>query len=527
MKKEITPNQLIFPGASEYEDAIALGKTSFKTLNLTFEMSDPNMRLWTFGAGQFAVAFKAKMKNKYYAVRCFQHATEKGIAKYKILSNYLKKKTIPWLSSFEYFDNEIIVGDKEYPVLLMDWVEGVDMHEFISENLYSNYWLLQLQKALVSLSLDLEKEGIGHGDIQKGNVIVVKDKGALKLKLIDYDGMYVADMAGDESIELGKPDLQHPKRDKTFFNEKMDRFSIWLILTAIEALKYDKILWDRISDGGFNDESNFIFSFNDLNSTIHSLVFTKLSQSTHDSVKEYTSIFIKLCNEDINKISQPELLKSVKEEKLVKDKNTNEVVEKSNSSFSVEKKVKGFKDLQDLLNAGLLTQEEFDKITKVSETPASSTSSESSKKTGKDFDVKDKRDQNVSKKKESKKGGKEFDVKDKDVISNSEKLVSAVKLKNMFGGLFVITSILSLFLFFSYSDKMTDFSSSKRQNKTLVNEVSSLESSLDYWKSKYYSMEKSRDYWNSEYYSKEKRVDYLENWINSRYCYNRQMCNCY
>ena len=64
----------------------------------------------------------------------------------------------------------------------------------------------------------------------------------------------------------------------------MDRFSIWLILTAIEALKYDKSLWDRISDGGFNDESNFIFSFNDLNNTINSKVFAKLSQSTHDSV---------------------------------------------------------------------------------------------------------------------------------------------------------------------------------------------------------------------------------------------------
>ena len=529
MKKEITPNQLIYPGASEYEDAIALGKKSFKTLNLTFEMSDPNMRLWTFGAGQFAVAFKAKMKNKYYAVRCFQHATEKGIAKYKILSNYLKKKKIPWLSSFQYFDNEIIVGDKEYPVLLMDWVEGVDMHEFITENLYSNYWLLQLQKALVSLSLDLEKEGIGHGDIQKGNVVVVKDKGALKLKLIDYDGMYVADMAGDESIELGKPDVQHPKRDKTFFNEKMDRFSIWLILTAIEALKYDKSLWDRISDGGFNDESNFIFSFNDLNNTINSKVFAKLSQSTHDSVKEYAGIFIKLCNEDINKISQPELFKSVKKEKIA-----NEVIEKSSSSVSIDKKVKGFKDLQDLVNAGLLTQQEFDKITKLSETPASSTSSDSfikvsksdnitsSKKTGKEFDVQDKIDQNVSKKKKSKKGGKEFDVEDKDVISNSEKLVRAVKLKNMFAGLFVITLMLSLFLFFSYSGSMSAFASSKRQNKTLVNEVSSLNKKLDSMTSSRDSWRAKSNSWESKYYSRKKRVTYLENWIDDHHCYNER-----
>ena len=40
----------------------------------------------------------------------------------------------------------------------MDWVEGSDIHEFISDNLHSNYWLLNLQKALVKLSVDLKKE---------------------------------------------------------------------------------------------------------------------------------------------------------------------------------------------------------------------------------------------------------------------------------------------------------------------------------------------------------------------------------
>ena len=118
MKTPKKPNQLSFPTASDYENAISLGKKSFSTLDLTFEMSDPKIRLWTFGAGQFAVAFKAKIKNKYYAVRCFQHATKKGLAKYEILSNYLKNKKLPWLSSFVYYDNEILINDKKYPVLL-------------------------------------------------------------------------------------------------------------------------------------------------------------------------------------------------------------------------------------------------------------------------------------------------------------------------------------------------------------------------------------------------------------------------
>ena len=84
-----------------------------KTLfNLEFEFSNPSPRIWTFGVGQFAVVFKAKIDGEYYAIRCFQHATKKGLEKYSVLSDYFKRKKIPWLSKFAYYDNEIIVGVK-------------------------------------------------------------------------------------------------------------------------------------------------------------------------------------------------------------------------------------------------------------------------------------------------------------------------------------------------------------------------------------------------------------------------------
>ena len=140
-----------FSSVTEYEDAVSLQSKSFKKLDIEFELSNPKAGIWTFGSGQFAVVFKGKIDGENYAIRCFQHSTEQGLKNYATLSEYLKKKNFPWLSKFVYHDNEIIVGGKTYPVLVMDWVEGLDIHNFITANLNSNYWLLELQKSLITL----------------------------------------------------------------------------------------------------------------------------------------------------------------------------------------------------------------------------------------------------------------------------------------------------------------------------------------------------------------------------------------
>lgn len=487
-----------FPSVAEYEDAISLGKKSFKTLDLEFEYSNTSARIWTYGAGQFAVVFKAKIDGDYYAIRCFQHATKKGLEKYSVLSDYFKTEKMSWLSEFAYYDNEIIVGSKKYPVLVMDWVEGIDIHDFITENLHSNYWLLQLQKSLISLSDNLEKKGIGHGDFQKGNVIVIKEKNKITLKLIDYDGMFVTPMSGQLSIELGKPDIQHPKRGGEFFNEKIDRFSIWLIITAIEALKYNKDLWERISEGGFNDGSNFLFRYEDLNNTSNSKLFSKLLESTNISVKDYTTILREFCNSSIEKVVIPKLLISVKSEEVVTEVVNVKIIEQQKLDKEQEK----------------IKEEEEKEIVKIEKKIKKIIKT---KKGGKQFDVEDNK-QSSGKSKKTKKGGKEFDVEDVKDKSNAEKLVHTIRLKNMFVGLFVIASILSLFLIFRYSDKMSDYSGKKRQFEAASKSVQSLKqdlnemtSSRDSWRNNYYDMENNRDSWRNDYYTME---GYRDRWYN-------------
>lgn len=316
-----------FPSIINYEKAISLGEKSFANLtNIQFTPSSKigRVTIYTFGAGQFAVVFKAKMSEKNYALRCFQKATKKSLEKYEIVSSYLKKKNLDYFSEFKYYENEIKVEGKYYPVILMEWIDGESIHSYIGKNIKNKKNLSKIQDLLCQLSEDLEKNKIGHGDLQSGNISIINDNGKIKIKLLDYDGIYVPGLSQLESNELGKPDFQHPKRKKEFFNEKIDRFSIWVLLTAIEAIKYDETLWDRISDGGYNDLSNFCFLSEDFRNPNNSKLFEKLINSNHESVKKYAKKLKQFClEEDVSKILKPKILGTSEKSKkdLVESKN--------------------------------------------------------------------------------------------------------------------------------------------------------------------------------------------------------------
>ncbi|MFN3333762.1 MAG: hypothetical protein ACK47M_14745, partial [Caldilinea sp.] len=86
---------------------------------------------------------------------------------------------------------------------------------------------------------------IAHGDLQHGNLIVVQGR----LKLIDYDGMYVPALAGRRSHEVGHRNYQHPQRSEVTFGPEIDHFSSWIIYTSLVALTAEPSLWQRLRGG--------------------------------------------------------------------------------------------------------------------------------------------------------------------------------------------------------------------------------------------------------------------------------------
>jgi hypothetical protein len=301
-----------FPNISEYNKSILEHNGfSFRTLrglNFVPSRSHP-IKIYTFGSGSFAVTFRASDGNKDFAIRCFIVPNYEIINRYSSIVTYLNQVNESWKVDTEYYNDEILVNNSYFPIIKMDWVSGLQLNEFIGRHLSNNKLLTTVQSKLVELSQSLERSKVGHGDLQSSNLIVWESNEDITLKLIDYDGMYVPAFRGRTIL---KSIFLHPNFDKIEFNERIDRFSIWLLLTAIEALKYDKALWNSPLENGFNNGDNILFEPGMLADFPSSGLYKRLRNLNIRSLNLYLDKLTTYSNLsfDPNNVDKPEIFKS-------------------------------------------------------------------------------------------------------------------------------------------------------------------------------------------------------------------------
>jgi len=304
----------MFPTIAEYNQTIQTkGGNAFKTLsNLTFIPSRTiPVKIYSYGSGSYAVVFKAKDHYNEFAIRCFISAEKENIDRYRNIDSYLKNLTASWITKIELLEGEINVGYQHYPVIKMDWVEGKLLNNFITQIIDNNSALTELQNEVVSVSKSLENLRVGHGDIQCGNIIVATNvNGKNIIKLIDYDGMYIPSFSNKVNLERGRTEFQHPNRSQIQYNEKIDRFSFWVILCAIEALKFDKTLWFEVMRGGFNTLDNLLFIGDDFKYFNNSKLVNRLYALNKPSLTFYLNKLNKFCNSLPDSVEAPTIFDS-------------------------------------------------------------------------------------------------------------------------------------------------------------------------------------------------------------------------
>ena len=228
-----------YPSINEYKEAILFAEDNFEQLkNLRPVLDDDGSPVMT--SGNFAVVFKMKdeQTGKLYAVKCFLREQEGRAEAYRMIAEELEYVSSTFLTPIKYLDKELFVdtnaGDeKEFPVLLMDWVEGDTLDKYIRKHLDDQYELSLIAYQFSRLAMWLMPQPFAHGDLKPDNILV-KDDGTLVL--VDYDGMYVPAMKGQKARELGSPDFRHPSRTETDFNEHIDDFSLASILLSLKAI---------------------------------------------------------------------------------------------------------------------------------------------------------------------------------------------------------------------------------------------------------------------------------------------------
>ena len=143
----------------------------------------------------------------------------------------------------KYLEKELFVDcnceDDEFPVLLMDWIEGETMETFIAENYTDSYEMSMLCYRFCKMAAWLRSQSFAHGDIKPDNIIVRPDG---TLTLVDYDGMFVPAMKGQKSPTIGTKDFSHPLRTIDDFDETIDDFALASIALSLKAISLDSSL---------------------------------------------------------------------------------------------------------------------------------------------------------------------------------------------------------------------------------------------------------------------------------------------
>ena len=235
-----------YPLISEYVRAIQDASNNLDELAHLVPVQDDHGEPYR-SSGAFAVVFKMKdeQTGKCYALKCFTEEQEGRAEAYRQIADELEFVDSSYITSVKYLDKEIFVDssceEDEFPVLLMDWIDGETMENYIAENYQDNYAMAMLCYRFCKMAEWLRSQPFAHGDIKPDNIMVRPDG---NLSLVDYDGMFVPTMKGQKSPTIGTKDFSHPLRTVDDFDETIDDFALASIALSLKVISMNSKLLD-------------------------------------------------------------------------------------------------------------------------------------------------------------------------------------------------------------------------------------------------------------------------------------------
>ena len=340
-----------YPLISEYVKAIEDAGDNLEQLAYLTPVLDDHGEPYR-SSGAFAVVFKMldKSTGKYYALKCFTEEQEGRADAYRQIADELDMVDSPYITSVKYMEKELFVDSQceedEFPVLLMDWVEGETMETYIAANYHNQSAMSMLCYRFGKMAAWLRTQSFSHGDIKPDNIIVRPDG---SLTLVDYDGMFVPSMKGSQSPTIGTRDFSHPLRTVDDFDETIDDFSLASIALSLKAISMKSTLLDI-----YGASDRLLFSENDYRNPSNSKVISALQElmCDKDFCTLYSLFMLALARKELSTCSfrlfigeKPNLLQTIE------DLPTKATDEELKEAFVDEWGVKYSKDGRKLLKA--------------------------------------------------------------------------------------------------------------------------------------------------------------------------------
>ena len=262
-----------YPLISEYVKAIQYAGDNLEQLAYLTPVLDDHGEPYR-SSGAFAVVFKMldKRTGKYYALKCFTEEQQGRADAYRQIADELGMVDSPYIISVKYMEKELFVDSQceedEFPVLLMDWVDGETMEAYIAANYHNQSDMSMLCYRFGKMAAWLRSQSFAHGDVKPDNIIIRPDG---SLSLVDYDGMFVPTMKGCKSPTIGTKNFCHPLRTMDDFDETIDDFSLASIALSLKAISMNSTLLDT-----FGASDRLLFSEKDYRTPSNSKVISAL-----------------------------------------------------------------------------------------------------------------------------------------------------------------------------------------------------------------------------------------------------------
>ena len=279
---------MAWPGITDFSEAIQNPQLCFKGAELEAGAVSVNRRgMPLVFSGAFACVYPVSVAGRTFAVRCFTREVKDQHARYNQLSGYLINVLPPSFVNFEYMEHGISVRGSWYPIVKMDWVEGESLSKFVGSRLNDPNALRRVAAQWRGgPAASLRGLGIAHNDLQHGNVMVQADG---RIRLVDYDGMFLPQFRGERSPELGHKNFQHPLRTSEDYDAYVDNFPSLVIYLSLLAIASDPGLW------AFYNDDNLIFTRDHYADPGKSQLFDLLKKSPDQTVAKLTERLEECC----------------------------------------------------------------------------------------------------------------------------------------------------------------------------------------------------------------------------------------
>ncbi len=247
----------MYPTVSRYIEALSEPAGFFRTI--TPECERDVYGVPKMVAGGNAAVFKVRVGGKLCALKCYT----KSHASIRTVYESLPQQHSNLLYESRLLAQEIYISDarngKWYDATLTEWAEGHTLEFAIRKALRggdgtgsnggrsscnngndlcdgSNAAIAKLAENFDLLAGELLASPWAHGDLKPENIIVTPSG---RMRLIDYDAMFVPQLAGRAAEECGTPLYQHPRRGIHHFDRHIDDYPIALISATLHTLSLD------------------------------------------------------------------------------------------------------------------------------------------------------------------------------------------------------------------------------------------------------------------------------------------------